>query len=187
MTAYTTYSDQELLTMLREGDRVAFDALYNKHWAPVYSQAFKKIHDPDLAKDVTQEVFVSLWLHRGSNYIANLEAYLFSAVRNNVFRALKRDDRFLPIDDLMLEAKLYYPEADVVLLEKEFFKAYQLLIESMPAAQRSIYHMRYHENLSTIEIAEKLNISRKTVQNQLTRAVTLLRASLLSIAIALTQ
>lgn len=187
IATYSGYTDQELLAMLREGDWSAFDALYDKHWHKVYANAFKKMHDPDLAKDITQEVFIYLWTHREGNYIDNLEAYLFSAVRNNVFRALKKDKKFLPIDELLLEVRIYCSEADARLLEKEFFEAYNILVEAMPAAQRSIYKMKYHENMSTIEIAERLNISRKTVQNQLTRAVHLLRASLLSIAVLLIQ
>lgn len=182
-----TLTDQELLIKLRNGERSAFDELYEKHWDKVYSQAFKKLHDPDLAKDITQEVFIYLWSKRESNYIDNLQAYLFSSVRNNVFKALRKDERFLPISDLVLEARAFYPEADAELLQKEFFKNYDLLIQSMPAAQQSIYRMRYHEDLSTSEIAERLNISRKTVQNQLTRAVALLRASLISIAFLMSQ
>ena len=187
MASYTTYSDQELLGLLRNGDRTAFDALYEKHWDAVYNQAFKKMRDPDQAKDITQDVFIYIWTHREANHIDNLQAYLFSAVRNNVFRVLKRDGRFFPIDELILEARVHYPQADAALMEKEFFKAYSLLVDAMPPAQQTIFKMRYHENLSTGEIAEQLNLSRKTVQNQLTRAVTLLRASLLTIAIALTQ
>lgn len=161
--------------------------LYEKHWDKVYSQSFKKLNDPDLAKDITQDVFIYLWMHRENNHIENLQAYLFSAVRNNVFRALKKDGKFIPISDLIVESRLHYPDADAELLEKEFFRTYDLLIQSMPPAQQTIFRMRYHEDLSTLEIAEKLNLSRGTVQNQLTRAVTMLRASLLSIALLISQ
>jgi len=187
MTANGLHSDQELLSRLRQGDRRAFDELYERHWDSVYGQAFKKLNDPDLAKDITQDIFIHLWTHREANFIDNFSAYLFSSVRNNVFRALKKDDRFIPISDLIIESRLHYPEADAELLKKEFFKIYDLLIESMPPAQQTIFRMRYHEDLSTLEIAEKLNLSRGTVQNQLTRAVTMLRASLLSIAFLISQ
>lgn len=187
MSANSTYTDHELLTKLRNGDRIAFDAIYEKHWEKVYNQSFKKLHDPELAKDITQEVFIHLWSHKESNYIDNLPAYLFTAVRNNVFRALKKESRFIPLTDLMMEARAFYPEADAGLLQKEFFKNYDILVNAMPPAQQQIFRMRYHDDLSTKEIAEILQLSRGTVQNQLTRAVSLLRASLLGIAFLLSQ
>lgn len=187
MSSRNHMSDQSLLLSLKDGNRKAFDQIYERHWAKTYNQAFKKLKDIVVAKDITQEVFIHLWANREKNNIENLEAYLFSAVRNNVFRHLKKDSRFIEISDLIIEARVHYPQADAAILEKEFFKAYEALINSMPAAQQTIFRMRYHEDLSTTEIAEKLDISRKTVQNQLTRAVTLLRASLISMALLLSQ
>ena len=187
MAGYSAYTDQELLEQLRLGDSSAFDAIYDKHWDKVYNQSFKKLHDPELAKDITQEVFIYLWAHRENNTIDNLPGYLFTAVRNNVFRALKKESRFIPITDLIVEARAYYPDADSDLLQKEFFKTYDTLVNAMPPAQQKIFRMHYHEDLSTKEIAELLQLSRGTVQNQLTRAVTLLRASLLSIALLISQ
>ncbi|NQX39304.1 RNA polymerase sigma-70 factor, ECF subfamily [Pedobacter steynii] len=187
MSDYSSHTDQQLLVMLRGGDWNAFDCLYEKHWDRVYDQAFKKLNDGILAKDITQDVFISLWTHRATNYIDNLEAYLFSACRNNVFRQLKINSRFLPITDLILEARTYCPQADAKILQEEFFRNYESLVSSLPPAQQTIFRMHYHEDLSTLKIAQELKIARKTVQNQLTRAITILRASLLSIAILLNQ
>ena len=177
-------SDTDLLNRLREGDRTAFDLLYDRHWDKVYTQAFKKLHNPDTAKDITQEVFIHIWTHRDTNYIDNLEAWLFTSVRNNVFRELKKENKFIPIPELLVELRSYYPEADAEALQKELMEAYERLVESMPPAQQTIYKMRFHEDLSTEEIAEQLNISRKTVQNQLTRAVSMLKTSLLAVVLA---
>ncbi|WP_262709977.1 RNA polymerase sigma factor [Pedobacter frigoris] len=90
-------------------------------------------------------------------------------MRNNVFRALKKEGRFIPIDDLLVEVQLFYPDADSDLLKKEFFKTYDALVNAMPPARQKIFRMHYHENLSTKEIAEMLKLSRGTVQNQLPR------------------
>lgn len=183
MIRYDCFSDKELLLKLRGGDRLAFDHLYERHWDQVYAQAFKKLQDPEVAKDITQDVFIHIWVQRESNCIENLEAYLFSAVRNNVFKLLKKRRCFIPFTDLIADTLTFYPKADAELLKKELIKAYESLVGSMPPAQQVIYKMRFHEDLSTNEIAEQLNISRKTVQNQLGRAVNMLRASLLSIII----
>lgn len=187
MTIYTSYTDQELLDKLCSSDRLAFDTLYERHWDKVYNQSFKKLHNPELAKDITQEVFIYLWSNREQNNINNLSAYLFTAVRNNVFRALQKESKFIELTDLILEARAYYPGADAGLLEKEFFKTYDSLVSAMPPAQQKIFRMRYDDGLSTQEIADILKLSRGTVQNQLTRAVSMLRASLLSIAMIISQ
>lgn len=178
-------SDAELLSRLRGGDRTAFDSLYERHWEKAYNQAFKKLNNPDLAKDIIQEVFIYLWTHRETNFIENLEAWLFSAVRNNVFRELKKAQQFIPIPDLLIELRSYYNEADANALQKELMEAYHRLVNAMPPAQQTIYKMRFEENLSTEAIAEQLHISRKTVQNQLTRAVILLKTSLVATIIAI--
>ncbi len=184
MHSLTAHSDTDLLNRLRDGDRSAFDLLYDRHWDRVYNQAFKKLHNPDAAKDITQEVFIHIWTHRDGNHIDNLEAWLFTAVRNNVFRELKKEVKFIPIPDLLVELRSYYNEADADALQKELMAAYDRLVNAMPPAQQTIYKMRFHEDLSTEEIAEQLNISRKTVQNQLTRAVSVLKTSLLAVVIA---
>ncbi len=184
MHSLTAHSDTDLLNRLRDGDRSAFDLLYDRHWDRVYNQAFKKLHNPDAAKDITQEVFIHIWTHRDGNHIDNLETWLFTAVRNNVFRELKKEVKFIPIPDLLVELRSYYNEADADALQKELMAAYDRLVNAMPPAQQTIYKMRFHEDLSTEEIAEQLNISRKTVQNQLTRAVSVLKTSLLAVVIA---
>jgi RNA polymerase sigma-70 factor (family 1) len=185
MSGYDGYTDKELLFFLERSDRAAFTELYDRLWDSVYSQAFRKLKDAEVAKDITQEVFIYLWTHRETNRIENLEAYLFSCVRNNIFRLLKKESRFICISELVLEARANCTEADALILQKELVKSYELLVNSMAPAQKLIYEMRFHEDLSTLEIAQQLNISRKTVQNQLTRALALLRSSLASIAILL--
>ncbi|MGF7079320.1 RNA polymerase sigma factor [Mucilaginibacter sp. UYCu711] len=186
MPLFYRYSDAELLKLLQTGDGDAFDKLYERHWDKVYSQAFKGLHDADMAKDITQEVFVYLWTNRQSLRIQNLPAYLFSSVRNNVFRQLKQQQLFIPIPDLIETLKCYASAADARLLHDELLHAYSRLVKSLPPAQQTIFKMRYQEDLSTSEIASHLNISRKTVQNQLTRAVALLRASLMAAIAILT-
>jgi RNA polymerase sigma-70 factor (family 1) len=185
MAALTSYADNELLQLLRSGVVSAFDQLYERHWDKVYAQAFKGLHDPDLAKDITQEVFVYLWSNREHININNLPAYLFASVRNNVFRYLRKQQLFVPIPELLETLKQYANAADAEVIHRELLSAYGRLVDSLPPSQQRIFKMRYQEDLSTAEIACQLNLSRKTVQNQLNRAVTLLRTSLMNVAILL--
>jgi RNA polymerase sigma-70 factor (ECF subfamily) len=70
-------------------------------------------------------------------------------------------------------------KADAPLLWKEFFKMYEIFLESLPPKRQEIFRLRYQEDLSTKEISEQLSISRKTVQNQLGKAIETLKVCLL--------
>ena len=177
--------DKLLLLRLKEGSSEAFDVLYEKHWQNVYAAAFKRLQNPDLAKDMTQDVFLQLWLKRAESNILNLPAYLHTSVRNMIFNWMERERKFTPVPDLLLQLKVSMDEADSAILLKEFMEAYEALILTLTPSQQVIFRMRYQQDLSTAAIAELLDISRKTVQNQLNRAVTQLRASLTLISVVL--
>jgi RNA polymerase sigma-70 factor (family 1) len=177
--------DQLLLLKLKEGSELAFDALYEKYWQGLYAAAFKRLEDPDQAKDITQDVFLQLWLKRNEAHIENLPAYLYTAVKNKVFNWLEKESKYTPVSDLLLLLETSHDLADARLLKTEFIQIYEALINTLTLSQQKIFRLRYHEELSTIEIAAKLDISRKTVQNQLGKAVAQLRASLVAIAVLL--
>jgi RNA polymerase sigma-70 factor (family 1) len=171
--------DKLLLLNLKEDSIEAFNALYEKYWENVYSDALKRSHDEDYAKDITQDVFLQLWTRRNELNISNLPAYLFVAVRNNVFKWMEKEDRYIPIPELLIQIETAKDQADSKILLKEFLKAYESLIETLTPSQQEIFRMRYHQDLSTKEISSRLNISRKTVQNQLAKSLALLRHSLM--------
>jgi len=175
--------DKLLLLKLKEGNNEAFDTLYEKYWQGIYSTAFKRLQNPDLAKDMTQDVFLQLWLRREESNIQNIQAYLHTSVRNMVFNWMERERKFTPVPDLLLQLKVSMDETDAAIIMKEFMEACEALILTLTPSQQVIFRMRYQQDLSTAEIAERLNISRKTVQNQLNKAVTQLRASLTLISI----
>ncbi|TSJ40537.1 RNA polymerase sigma-70 factor [Mucilaginibacter corticis] len=175
--------DKLLLLKLKEGNTDAFDALYEKYWKGVYAAAFKRLQNPDQAKDITQDVFLQLWLKRESTNIDNLPAYLFTATRNKVFNWMEKERRYTPVPELLLQLKTSCDQTDAEVLRKEFMKACEALINTLTESQQRIFRMRYQQDLSTSEIADLLSISRKTVQNQLGKAVAQLRASMLLLAL----
>lgn len=176
-------NDKLLLLQLKEGSRKAFDALYDHYWSPVYAAAYKRLQDENLAKDTTQDVFLQLWAKRETLNIENLPAYLYTAVRNKVFNVFEKQRKFTPVPDLFASLSERGDQADAELLKKEFLRAYDLLLESLPPTQRKVFKMRYDEGLSTEDIALQLNISRKTVQNHLSSAVGHMRSSLTAITL----
>jgi RNA polymerase sigma-70 factor (family 1) len=172
-----TVNDTLLLSQLRNGTRSAFDALYERYKVDVFNEAYKRLSDPDQAKDIVQDIFTSLWVKGTTTIIENLPGYLYISIRNNVYRFLQQQQRFTPIADLLTELGSDQNRADAKVLQHELARTYQQLIERLPEQQRIIYRMRYEENLSTDEIAQQLNISNKTVRNHLGRALARLKSA----------
>jgi len=176
---YSSRSDDLLLLQqIEQGSKEAFNALYEKYWEKAYTDAYKRLKENDLAKDIVQDIFTHIWLNRGTLHIENFPAYLHTAIRNKVIKAATRQNLihpFFTVLESMAEKKF---QADADVLWKEFLQAYEELLQSLPSKCQTIFRLHFHEDLPTKDIAEKLGLSRKTVQNQLGKAIEKLRMSL---------
>lgn len=159
--------DQDLLLLLVNGDHEAFSIIYKKYWRRIFVAAYDSLQDVKQSQDIVQDIFVRLWEKRADYEIKNLNAYLYSSVRHSVLKTVTsekvKDSFFAALRHLTMEAS----SADHDILTAELLKAYHALLEKMPPQRRKIFQMRYEEDLKTREIAERLNITQKTVQNQL--------------------
>lgn len=179
-------NENELLSRIMDGNIVAFELVYKKYSKELYIAAYKRLKRRDHAEDIVQEIFTQLWNKREELKIENLSAYLHTCVRNKVFNLFEKEKRYVSYEDLLLNNLNQYGErADALALRNEFLKSYHALLESLPPKQQLIFKLSYYDGSSTKEIAQRLNISRKTVQNQLARAVTHLRHNLSQVFILL--
>ncbi len=174
------YDDALLLQQISEGSKEAFNLLYEKYWQKTFADAYKRLQDEDASKDIVQEIFTHIWLKKETLRIENLPAYLNISVRNRVFKFAATLQLKHPFFEI-LETMPGGVQADADLLWKEFFLSYEALLDTLPEKRRQIFKMRFQENLSTADIALQLGLSRKTVQNQLGKAVDQLRISLVNL------
>ena len=170
--------DAHLLLLLGEGSKPAFDALYNKYWKQVYNTAYKRLNDTERAQDIAQDVFVQLWTRGSKSPIDNLPAYLLVAARNGVFKYMEKEAKYAALPDGAEELESPLGRADANMLHDEFLKAFNELINTLPPQQQMIFNLRFNEGLSSQQIADQLQISPKTVRNQMGRALATLRKSL---------
>lgn len=184
MTTKTTLvdhpSDAALLLNVEKGCKNSFNVLYEKYWEQAYFNAFKRLKDEDQAKDVVQEIFVHIWLKK-ENHIDNFPAYLNIAVRNRVFKLVEKQKRTSPFLQMLHDVPTARVQTEAGVLRKEFFKAYEALLKTLPVKRQTIFRLRFQEDLTTKAIAGKLGLSRKTVQNQIGKAIEQLRVSLLQL------
>ncbi|WEA00496.1 RNA polymerase sigma-70 factor [Mucilaginibacter sp. SJ] len=170
-------TDEDLIALIRENDLGAFERIYNKYWSKLYLSAYNIIRDRQVAEDVTQEVLVNLWMKRANLQLTSLNAYLYASVRYQVFNVIRsgkvRADRFNKLEELFS-----HNGGEELLSEKDINRLLEQGIAELPEKCRQIFIMSRKEHLSTKEIAERLGIAPKTVENQLTVALNRLRKTL---------
>jgi RNA polymerase sigma-70 factor (ECF subfamily) len=167
-----------LLEKVKDGSKIAFNLLFEKHWQKAYSDAYKRLKNAEDAKDILQEIFTKIWLNRQTQSIENFPAYLHASIRNNVIKLLSKQKPIYPFFDILENIPQKNSEADSALLWNEFLKSYQALLEKMPPKRQQIFKLRYQEDLTTKDISVQMGITRKTVQNQLAKAIESLKVAL---------
>ncbi|WP_231463943.1 RNA polymerase sigma factor [Pedobacter sp. Leaf132] len=163
-------NDLHLFDLLKQGNEQAFSKIYKLYWAELYNAAYKRLPEKEKCQDVIQNVFADLWNRKAELDLQKPLAYLHTAVRFQVLKHIQRGSKNSFLYQAF-EGKLISPlRADGELLEKEAKDLIELFIKALPKKRRKIFILHYFEGLSTAKISVDLNISQKTVQNQLTTA-----------------
>ncbi|ARS40357.1 RNA polymerase subunit sigma-70 [Sphingobacteriaceae bacterium GW460-11-11-14-LB5] len=178
MTTYRSYTDHELLALLKTNDESAYKEIYNRFWFVLYGHAKRMLTDDEDAEDVVQDVFLTLWTK--SEIIdlkTSLSSYLYTVVRNKIFDRFdhaKVKSKYIASLEKFIERGNY--EADFLIREKQLHELIQQEINCLPEKMREIFKLSRHSNLSYQEIAEQLGVSEGVVRNQVSRALKILRS-----------
>jgi RNA polymerase sigma-70 factor (ECF subfamily) len=167
------------ITGFREGIALDFKYVYDLYFNNIYIFAYNLIRHEADAQDITTDTFDKLWrLHANFESLNNIKAFLYISCRNgcmDYFRQIKKEREARPeiiylrkIDEL----------ATSEMIDAEVFTELGKLIEKLPFKCRTIFNLIYNDNLSTSEVASKLNISNQNVLNQKARAIHILRDAL---------
>ena len=167
-----------LFDLLKQGDVSSFEKIYKNYWQELYNAAYKRLPEKQLCQDVLQNVFTDLWNRKAELNLVNPAAYLHTAVKFQVLKQLSKSKRNTAFSE-KFEQELISPlTTDSGVLDKEVHVLIDYFIKALPRKRRNIFLFYYFDGLSTAEIALELNVSQKTVQNQLTTASHALRLKL---------
>jgi RNA polymerase sigma-70 factor (ECF subfamily) len=169
-------NEVECVNKIRSGDSSAFEELFNLYCQQLINFARRYVLDKQIAENIVQDVFVSIWQSRTNlDPSKMIKAYLFTAVKNNSLKHL----RHLKIENKGIDDSPTYiyddERPDKKLDEKEVELKIHHAINELPEKCREIFKMNRFENLKYAEIAEILDISIKTVETQMGRALKKLR------------
>lgn len=166
-------SDEELWSSILGGDNRSFAIFYDRYWLRMYKAALYYLGDADASEEVVQEVFVTIWEKRRKLNIRNFSAYLNSSTRYEVYRRLKTTKQsFLELHERRIACSpVVYNEGYEKLNETDTTKLLHEYLQDLPKRCREIYYMSKLKDLSNTEIADRLGISKHTVENQLAIAL----------------
>lgn len=172
-------TDSDLLTRLRQGDHAAFDAIFRQWYEPVVRSANRILHEPGVAEELAQDVFLELWRRReqlpdGSS----IPGYLVQSARNRALNHL-RHLQVQKKSQVYVEALSEPAEhADADAQANELELAIRDAIAALPPRTREVFLMSRERNLKYTEIAEQLGVTVKAVEANMSRALRQLREKL---------
>ena len=166
----------ELLRALNAGNQSAFENIYLHYVDSVQGFLSALTRSGELGKEMTQDVFVTLWEKREQiNPNKNISGYIYTIAKNYAFKYWgKKKGVFQGIDTLTNDIE-GDTAPDELLIQKEKEILIEIAVSRMPAQRRKVYELSRKEGLSNKEIAEQLNISKNTVENHITSALKDLR------------
>lgn len=181
MSHQPDHIESELLRKLAQGDEAAFTSIYYQYWKLLFSVAANKLDNFADAEEVVQEVFADLWKRREEiNIRQSLKSYLAAAVKFQVYNLMYKKHR----QRLHEQAMQQHTSTTSPIEEQYDLKTLQEQLQQtaalLPERCKLVYELSREKGLSNKEIAQTLDISEKTVENQMTKALKQLRTSLKS-------
>ena len=180
MTVINGIKEETLIQRLMNGDQTAFELLFRFYYPGLVTFASQIVLDNAEAEEIVQDFFVQLWVKReGIKPSDSLKSYFFTAIRNRSFNYLKKAQISEKIREefqqMVDHDSLYDPDVFVVSdLQARIKKAF----EKLPPRTNEVFSLSRFRGLSNDEIASQLNISKRTVETQITNALKILREEL---------
>lgn len=180
MDLYRQISDNELVRLLHQSDRLAYTEIYERFFGILYTFVYKKIKDEEDAKDILQELFTTIWAKRETlEFKGPLASYLYKAVRNRMIDFAAHQDikskYFQSLTNFIDKNEIL---SDHLIREKQLVALIEKEISSLPKKMREVFLLSRKANLSYKEIAEQLDLSEQTVRSHVKHALYILRRRL---------
>lgn len=178
MIAYTVLGDNELAALLKNGDEGVYKEIYNRYWDKLYYIAHRMLKSQEATEEVVQDVFVLLWKKRLVLEIQSLPVYLAAMVRYEVYRFIARDKKDREQVTAYQTTRPEYTSFDADLEHKLLLEIVEELSNRLPEKCRLVFQYVKLQDRPIAEVADELNISQKTAEAHLTKALKTIRGNM---------
>ncbi len=177
---YKLLADKSLVEFLCNSDPLAYEEIYTRYWRQVYLAAFKKVGSKEIAEELTQDLFCSIWEKREKSTIDNLGGYLNRAIRYQVIdfiRSQLTKEKYSTHIKTTEEESMYI-NGEHATIAKELSDAIQAAVAQLPEKSRQIFILSRFEHKSIREIASIVGLSDKAVEYHMTKCLKAMRVYL---------
>ncbi len=174
------YNDSSLVIRIRNDSREAFKLLYDRYYKKLYYFSLRYLENREEAEEVIQSVYMNVWEHRKSlDETMSVKSYIYKSAINCIYNHLKKKaicSRFVEMELQKGESQAYQTYDQIFFHDLEM--SINSIVETLPPQQQKIFQLSRFEGLSHEEIAQKLDISVRTVENQVYRALKIIKSKL---------
>lgn len=172
-------TDEVLLNDLKNNDSCAFEAIYHRYWRQLFVFVYQQMGSEEEAREVLQDLMLSLWQKRADSNIHNLRSYLFIAARNLVNMSYRKEINLRKYREFQLMREVMENiEPESVIYEKELMEAIEKVLEKLPEKTASIFRMNKLDRVSVNKIATHMGLSDKAVEYHLSKSMKVMRKHL---------
>ena len=173
-------SDATLLNLIKAGDLDSFNILFERYWEKLFATVFSVCPDTEVCSEIVHDIFLNLWLKREKLQIEYFQGYITASARYQIYRHLKNIKRksIEYREDLDFGNLVAVNDGESNIRYRELEKKVEEELEELPSRCREIFTLSRMQQLTNDEIAARLDISKRTVENQLTYALRHLRLSI---------
>jgi len=177
--------DSKIIRRYKIGDAEAFDTIYRTYSKKMFHFALGLVKDPEISRDLVQEVFVNIWEKREQvDPDLNFDNYVFTITYNSIRKFFrKKSIETKVMDHLVKNSPEVIDNTDGILIYNELLELASKAIETLPPKRKKVYKLSRQEGMKIKEIAGKLDISPRTAENHLAKALKFLKEELASISL----
>lgn len=175
---YQLQTDERLIELLSQSNAKAFDEIYRRYWVVVFRYAVCKVATQEIAEDLCQDVFVSLWQRRNVVVIQNLEAYLVQATKYGVLNHIRLKMKSQKYFDLADTTQTSDNDTENSINLNGLMVAWEKAISKLPDKTQQVFRLSKFNHFSNKEIAKQLDLTEKTVEYHITKSYKILRLQL---------
>jgi len=174
-----TGSDNLIFEAIKKDDSSAYELIFREYYRPMTAYAFRFLGNLADSESIVQDVFLRLWQKRKEIMItSSLQNYLFRSVKNHCINYIEHEKIKTGYQTLIIRNEADRSEYSEFFLEFGLMTKIETAIASLPEKRQEIFRLAREDGLKYREIADRLNISVKTVETQMTLALKQLREAL---------